>query len=195
MRCRIWRWIWSHLNTRTIYDRRLRWRQPVSTTPKTNGIARLRPVNTWAALRRARWRSGGWPAPGLFIVRPVGLSFTQSGTWTRGSRPGVAAAPLTPERSLPQRCRASGSSAVARRHAAGAIMTGAMFEPLTDDERASAPETDTAREPDNWRPILPVPEVAPHQWPSHKLGKASASWPYRDAASRLLAVARRKTTR
>ena len=58
-------------------------------------------------------------------------------------------------------------------------MTGAMLEPLTNNERASAPETDTAREPDNWRPILPVPEDAPRQWPSHKLGKPSASWPYR----------------
>ena len=68
-------------------------------------------------------------------------------------------------------------------------MTGAMLEPLTDDERASTPETDTAREPDNWRPILPVPEDAPRQIPSHKLGKPSASWPYRDAAGRLLGLA------
>ena len=68
-------------------------------------------------------------------------------------------------------------------------MTGAMFEPLPDFERASAPETDTAREPDNWRPILPVPEDVRRQWPSHKLGKPSASWPYRDAAGRLLGLA------
>ena len=72
-------------------------------------------------------------------------------------------------------------------------MTGAMFEPLTDDERASAPETDTAREPDNWRPILPVPEDAPRDFPSvfpkHRNGEPSAWWCYRDAAGRLLGLA------
>ncbi len=35
-------------------------------------------------------------------------------------------------------------------------MTGAMFDPLTDDDRANAPETDTAREAEAALAVLGV---------------------------------------
>jgi putative DNA primase/helicase len=64
-------------------------------------------------------------------------------------------------------------------------MTEGMFSPLPSGIAASAPPP-TAPE---WRKILPVPEDAPAPPTKHPtLGAPSSTWPYRDAAGRLLGV-------
>ena len=58
-----------------------------------------------------------------------------------------------------------------------------IFAPLPGRLRRSA----AAAAPDDWRPMLPVPDDAPPGPPVHKRrGKPSGCWTYRDAAGRLL---------
>jgi putative DNA primase/helicase len=63
------------------------------------------------------------------------------------------------------------------------MKTAVMFGPLDPgDLHRSAPMATT------WRAITPVPENGPRSVPSHRLGKPSHHWAYRDAAGRLLFI-------
>lgn len=59
-----------------------------------------------------------------------------------------------------------------------------MFAPLPGPGRRRRPATP---EPDDWLPVLPVPDDAPAGPPTHKRrGTPGGCWPYRDADNRLL---------
>ncbi|WP_167525244.1 AAA family ATPase [Roseomonas genomospecies 6] len=58
------------------------------------------------------------------------------------------------------------------------------FKQKRTDMRAGQKDAGTAI----WEPVLPVPDDAPRTIPSHRLGKPSAEWAYRDANGDLLGM-------
>ena len=64
-------------------------------------------------------------------------------------------------------------------------MAEAMFEPLTDAERAAATAPSGARS-EEWTFVSPIPSDAPKEFPTHSLGQPSATWTYRDENGREL---------
>ena len=64
-----------------------------------------------------------------------------------------------------------------------------MFEPLSDDEREMAPARPSASPTlVGWGVVSPVPDDAPKKIPSHRLGRPSSKWAYRNEAGELLFV-------
>jgi uncharacterized protein (DUF927 family) len=67
-------------------------------------------------------------------------------------------------------------------------MSRVTFKPLTADERAATSVSEAPPAPEDWRPILPVPEGMPSDFPEHRHGRPAATWEYRDSDGRLLGL-------